>query len=374
MVCFPSHGGSGVVATELGKQLARRNHQVHFISSSMPFRLSSYEANTYYHEVTSLDYPLFQHQFYALSLASTIIDVVRKHGLELLHVHYATPHAAAGFLAREILEKNYQIDLPLVTTLHGTDITLVGRNKTYLPLVQFCINASDAITAVSEYLCRETTAHFKPKKSIEVINNFVDLSHPKAPSSSVRKRFALPKEHVVVHVSNMRPVKRILDVVETFSLIIQQQPATLVMVGDGPDRLAAEALVAHKGLKEKVHFLGNVGAVEDILAVADLFLLPSEQESFGLAALEAMSLATPVVATDVGNLPQLLGPQEAGYVCSVGAVDDMAARACQVLDESQLSAFKARALARATKLDASCIVPLYESLYERVLGKARRKG
>ena len=366
IVCFPTYGGSGVIATELGKHLLEKGYEVHFISSSLPSRLTSFRSGLYYHEVVTYEYPLFDHPYYALSLASKIVDIARSHGLDLLHVHYAIPHATAAYLAREILCAE-GVYLPIITTLHGTDITLVGKDASFAPVASFSINVSNAVTAVSRSLQKETLRHFNLQVPIEVIYNFVDVAHFGTYRPEAKAQLCKEDEYLLLHVSNLRKVKRAEDVVQVFYKVQQQLPAFLVVVGDGPERGCMEESCRRLGLEGKVRFFGKTGAIEDILCMADLLLVPSEKESFGLAALEAMAAKTPVVASDVGGLPELIQNGKSGFVCPVGDIDAMAERALYVLSPNRLTEFKERAMARAKDFDTARIVPQYEALYQRVL-------
>ena len=366
VVCFPTYGGSGVVATELGKQLLEKGYEVHFISSSLPSRLSGFKSGLYYHEVSTYTYPLFEHSHYTLSLASKIVDITKSQGLELLHVHYAIPHATAAYLAREILRSEGTY-LPIITTLHGTDITLVGKDASFAPVVRFSINVSDAVTAVSLALRKETARHFSPQVPIEVIHNFVDVARFEAQCPVAKEQVCKKGEYLLLHVSNLRKVKRVGDVLQVFYKVQQQCPAFLVVVGDGPERGQMEKDCRALGLERSVRFFGKTGAIEDILRMADLLLMPSEKESFGLAALEAMAARTPVVASEAGGLPELIEDGKSGFVCPIGDTDAMAERALHILSPARLAGFKERAARRAKAFDAQFIVPQYEALYKRVL-------
>lgn len=368
IVCYPTFGGSGVLATELGKALAHKGHQVHFITYREPVRLDVYIPNIFYHEVHVPTYPLFDYPPYETALASAMVDVMKNNELDLLHVHYAIPHASAAYMAKKILEKEGK-RVPVITTLHGTDITLVGRDKTYAPVVTFSINESDAITAVSNNLREETFKSFKIEKEIEVIYNFVDVARfNRKPIDAFRKSIAPNGEKILLHVSNFRKLKRVPDVVKVFYEVQQKIPAKLLFVGDGPERPAAEELCRDLQLCDKIQFVGRQEQIEDILAIGDLFLLPSEYESFGLAALEAMAAGVPVVTTNVGGLKEIIIQGETGYMAEVGDVDALRGFVLDILkDEQTLRAFKQRALAHAKSFDIHNIVPLYEKLYERYL-------
>lgn len=368
IVCYPTFGGSGVLATELGKALAQKGHQVHFITYRQPVRLGAFTPNILYHEVHVPTYPLFDYPPYETALASTMVDVIKNNDLDLLHVHYAIPHASAAYMAKQILKKDGK-SIPVITTLHGTDITLVGRDKTYAPVVTFSINESDAITAVSENLRNETYKHFNITKEIEVIKNFVDVSRfQRKPIDAFRKMIAPNGEKVIMHASNFRRLKRIPDVIRIFKEVNDKIPSRLMLIGDGPERPAAEDLCRELNLCDEIRFVGKQEQMEDILAIADLFLLPSEYESFGLAALEAMAAGVPVVTSNAGGLTEINIPGETGYLGDVGDVKTMGQQAIKILrDKNVLNEFKERAATHAAKYDISKIVPLYENLYERFL-------
>ena len=368
IVCYPTYGGSGVLATELGKALAQKGHQVHFITYQQPVRLGSFTPNIFYHEVQVPTYPLFDFPPYETALASAMVDVIKNNNLDLLHVHYAIPHASAAYMAKQILKKEGK-NIPVITTLHGTDITLVGRDKTYAPVVTFSINESDAITAVSNNLRDETYKHFKIEKEIEVIVNFVDVSRfTRKPIDAFKKMIAPNGERVLMHASNFRKLKRIPDVIKIFKEVNDKIPSRLMLVGDGPERPVAEDLCRELNLCDEIRFVGKQEQMEDILAIADLFLLPSEYESFGLAALEAMAAGVPVVTTNAGGLTEINIPGETGYLAEVGDVKTMGQQAIKILrDNEVLKQFKIRAAAYAKKFDIHNIVPLYEKLYERFL-------
>lgn len=367
IVCYPTFGGSGVVATELGKGLAKNNHQVHFITYSQPTRLDFFNENLFYHEVDLLSYPLFRYPPYELALASKMVDVVVHEKLDLLHVHYAIPHASAAFMAKQILKTKGK-DIPVITTLHGTDITLVGKDPSFEPVVTFSINQSDGVTAVSENLKQDTYNHFKVTKEIEVIPNFVDLERFKKQRKEHFKKAICPNdEKLVVHTSNFRKVKRVEDVVMTFNEIRKHIPAKLLLVGDGPERNKIESLCREISACDDIRFLGKIEAIEEVLSVADLFVMPSEKESFGLAALEAMACEVPVISTNVGGLPELNIDGFCGYMSEVGDVADMAKKALNILDEQNLPEFKKNALARAQDFEISKILPRYENYYRVVI-------
>lgn len=356
------------MATELGKALAQKGHMVHFITYQQPVRLNGFIPNIFYHEVQVPTYPLFDYPPYETALASTMVDVIKNNNLDLLHVHYAIPHASAAYMAKQILKKEGKT-IPVITTLHGTDITLVGRDKTYAPVVTFSINESDAITAVSQNLRDETFKHFEIEKEIEVIVNFVDVSRfSRKPIDAFKKVIAPNGEKILMHASNFRKIKRVQDVVQIFAAVNKEIPSKLLFVGDGPERSTAEDLARELGIGDEIRFVGKQEQMEDILVIADLFLLTSEYESFGLAALEAMAAGVPVVSTNAGGLGEINIPGETGYMSEVGDVENMSKQALSILkDEETLKGFKARAAAHAKKFDIHNIVPLYEKLYEKFL-------
>ncbi|HVM87777.1 MAG TPA: N-acetyl-alpha-D-glucosaminyl L-malate synthase BshA [Puia sp.] len=366
IVCYPTFGGSGVLATELGKALADKGHQVHFITYQQPVRLNEFNANIFYHEVRVNNYPLFDYPPYETALSSTMVDVISNHHLDLLHVHYAIPHASAAYLAKKILETQGK-NIPVITTLHGTDITLVGRDKTFAPVVAFSINQSDTITAVSKNLRDETYKNFDIKKEIEVVHNFVDVKRfHKKPIDAFRKVIAPNAEKILVHASNFRRIKRVQDVIKIFAEVKKKIPGKLLFVGDGPDRSMAENLSRELNLFDDIRFLGRQEQIEEILAIADLFLLTSEYESFGLSALEAMAAETPVLSTNVGGLPEINEDGITGYLCDVGDIETMSKKAIEILgDDTTLKKFKMQAFAHAKKFDIHNIVPRYETLYNR---------
>ena len=370
IVCYPTFGGSGVLATELGKALAETGHNIHFITYQQPVRLSGFHANIFYHEVRVPTYPLFDFPPYETALASTMVDVVNNNDIDILHVHYAIPHAAAAYMAKQILAKQGK-KLPVITTLHGTDITLVGRDKTYSPVVTFSMEESDVLTAVSNNLKEETYRNFNIQKPIEVIYNFVDVKRfNKKPVDAFKKLIAPNNEKIIVHASNFRKVKRVMDVVQTFLLVNKKIPSRLLLLGDGPERPEIEAFT--RGCEDcaEIKFLGKQEQMEDILPIADLFMLTSEYESFGLAALEAMAAEVPVISTNAGGLPEINVDGYCGYMSEVGDVKSMSENAIKILsDETVHRQFKANALAQANKFDIANIVPLYEQLYTRVLNK-----
>ncbi|HRH47162.1 MAG TPA: N-acetyl-alpha-D-glucosaminyl L-malate synthase BshA [Panacibacter sp.] len=366
IVCYPTFGGSGVLATELGKALADKGHSVHFITYQQPVRLNVFNANIYYHEVRVPTYPLFDYPPYEVALASTMVDVIKNHDLDLLHVHYAIPHASAAYMARQIMLKSGR-HVPFITTLHGTDITLVGKDKTYEPVVTFSINESDAITAVSNNLREETFRSFKITKEIEVIYNFVDIKRfSKKPIDAFRQVIAPKSEKIMVHASNFRKVKRVNDVIKIFAEVRKELPAKLLMIGDGPERSATEELAKELGVHDDVRFVGKQEQIEEILLVSDVFVLPSEYESFGLAALEAMAARVPVISTNTGGLPEINIHGETGYTANLGDISAMSKYAVDMLsNEALLSALKEGAYQQALRFDISNIVPLYEKLYSR---------
>jgi L-malate glycosyltransferase len=366
IVCYPTYGGSGVLATELGKALADKGHHVHFITYQQPVRLDVFSANIFYHEVSVPSYPLFDFPPYELALASTMVDVILNHDLDLLHVHYAIPHASAAYMAKQILLKKGR-NIPVITTLHGTDITLVGRDKTYEPVVTFSINESDAITAVSQNLKEETYRSFAIEKDIEVIENFVDNSrYSKKPIDAFRKVIAPNNEKILIHASNFRKIKRVGDVIKIFTNVHAQLPAKLLLVGDGPERRVMEDLVRKLQVQDDVRFLGKQEQIEEILLVSDLFILPSEYGSFGLAAMEAMAASVPVISTNVGGLPEININGETGYTAALGDVQTMSEQAIHILSNDELlQQFRTNAKAQAMKFDLHNIVPQYEKLYSR---------
>lgn len=368
IVCYPTFGGSGVVATELGLSLAQRGHEVHFITYRQPVRLALLNPNVFFHEVNVPDYPLFHYQPYELALASKIVDSVKKYNIDILHVHYAIPHAFAGYMAKKMLEES-GIKLPMVTTLHGTDITLVGNLPNYKTAVTFSINQSDVVTAVSDDLKKSTYDLFDVNEDIKVIPNFIEEKmNDFAYVHCQRQQLAEPNERIITHVSNFRKVKRINDVVETFYRVQQKMPAKLMMVGDGPERTPAEELVKSLGIRDKVIFFGNSNEVDSILKYSDLFMLPSETESFGLAALEAMACGVPVISTNAGGLPEVNVQGVTGFMSDIGNVDDMARNAIHILkDEKTLNQFKSNALNHSKTFSVDNIVPIYEKIYQEAL-------
>ncbi len=372
ITCYPTYGGSGVVATELGIELAAAGHQVHFIAYSQPFRLRGREQDIFFHEVPVSNYPLFEYPPYDLALATRMAEVAAYYELDLLHVHYAIPHSISAYLAREMLTRQKR-RLPFVTTLHGTDITLVGLDHSYLPITRFGIDQSDGVTAISRYLREKTLQEFHPQRAIEVIPNFVncDVYMPlnDEERTAGRERYASAGEKILVHLSNFRPVKRTADVVRIFARVAHEVPARLLMIGDGPDRSTAEWIAHREGIQDRVHFLGKQSSVAEILPLADLLLLPSELESFGLVALEAMACRVPTVATRVGGVPELIDDGVTGRLLPVGDVEAMAGAATELLRDGeryQAMAEAGRKTAQA-RYCASKIIPLYEQFYERIL-------
>lgn len=368
IVCYPTFGGSGVVATELGLELARRGHEIHFITYRQPVRLALMNPNLHYHEVHVPEYPLFHYQPYELALSSKLVDMVKEHGIELLHVHYAIPHAYAGYMAKKML-KEQGIRIPMVTTLHGTDITLVGNHPFYKPAVSFSINHSDVVTSVSQSLKDDTYRLFDIKREIYVIPNFIEVNDNKNPALPCkRSALAGDGQRIITHISNFREVKRIPDVVKIFNKIQKEIPAKLLMVGDGPEREPAEKLAEQLGISDKVVFFGNSNEINEILCLTDLFLLPSQTESFGLAALEAMAAGVPVISSNAGGLPEVNRSGISGYLGDVGDIDYMAEKAMYILsDDNRLAAFKRNALENAREFDIQKIMPMYENIYRRAL-------
>jgi len=368
IVLYPTFGGSGVVATELGKALAHKSHEVHFITYKQPVRLRELRQNIYYHEVSISDYPLFEYTPYEQVLTSKLVDVVQYEKLDLLHVHYAIPHASAAYMAKQIL-KDKGIDIPFITTLHGTDITLVGKDPSFEPVITFSINNSDAVTAVSESLKKDTLQHFKVSKEIQVIPNFICLNEYTLPNNEIYKeRYAPNGEIILTHISNFRKVKRIPDVIGIYRMLKDKFPVKLLMVGDGPQRSIAERECRLKGEKDDVIFLGSLESTSEVLNISDVFLLPSESESFGLSALEALASGVPVVASNAGGLPEVIEHGKSGYLAAVGEVDTMAYFVEKMIkDKDVLNKFKFEALERAKKFDINAILPQYEELYESVL-------
>jgi N-acetyl-alpha-D-glucosaminyl L-malate synthase BshA len=370
IVLYPTFGGSGVVATELGKALAQKGHEIHFITYAQPVRLGSYRENIYYHEVAVSNYPLFEFQPYETELASKLVDVVKYEQLDLLHVHYAIPHASAAFMAQQILE-SHGIRIPFVTTLHGTDITLVGKDKSFEPVISFCINKSNAVTAVSESLKEDTYKHFNTNREIHVIPNFIQPSEPLAINSDFferRRKYALDNERILCHVSNFRPVKRVLDVIEVFKRVNDKIPSKLMLIGDGPDRYNAERLCRELKVCNRVITLGKIRDAAKLMQLTDLFVLPSETESFGLAALEAMAEGVPVVSSNTGGIPEVNVHGYSGLLSNVGDVDDMAENALKILrNDDELNTYKTQARQRSHEFSLDKVLPMYEELYFSLL-------
>ena len=367
IVCYPTYGGSGVVATELGKALAQMGHKIHFITYSQPSRLDFVNANLYYHEVHINSYPLFDYPPYELALAGKMVDVVKYENLDLLHVHYAIPHASAAYMARKILETE-GIYIPFITTLHGTDITLVGKDPSYEPVVTFSINKSDGITAVSESLKKDTLDHFNITKDIRVIPNFIDLKRfQKQKKEHFKKAICPNDEKLIVHTSNFRKVKRVEDVLMVFKNIRSKMPVKLLLVGDGPERMIIENMCRELDTCDDVRFLGKLDHIEEVLSVSDLFIMTSEKESFGLAALEAMACEVPVISSNAGGLPELNQNGISGFLSNVGDVEDMTKNALNILEDNNLPRFKEGALKRAKDFSLEKVLPLYEDFYHEIL-------
>ncbi len=370
ITCYPTYGGSGVVATELGKALAQRGHQIHFISYSLPVRLENIVGDVFFHEVEMSQYPLFDFPLYTDSLASKMIDVAKYHDLDILHVHYAIPHATSVYIAKQILSPTK--DIKVITTLHGTDVTLVGLEPSFLPLVKFSIEQSDYVTSVSRFLQMKTYTMYNVEKDIQVIPNFVDINRFKrTENSQFRSRYSSEGERVIVHVSNFRTVKRVPDVVRIFDIIRKSIPSKLLLVGDGPDRSESERLARELGIFDDIRFLGKQTRLPEILSAADLMLMPSQSESFGLSALEAMSCSVPVVSSSTGGLPELVVHGETGYIAELGDVQRMARYAMELLgDDRKLELFRQNARKRAERFSEDIIIPQYERLYEVALNEA----
>ncbi len=370
IVCYPTFGGSGVVATELGLELSKRGHEVHFITYNQPVRLELLSNNVHYHEVNVPEYPLFHYQPYELALSSKLVDMVKLHKIEVLHVHYAIPHAYAAYMAKKMLHEE-GIDLPIVTTLHGTDITLVGSHPFYKSAVTFSINKSDAVTSVSQSLKEDTLRLFDITNTIQVVPNFIDFEHHKGPFTECQRDMMADKsEKIITHISNFRPVKRIEDTINIFYNIQKEIPAKLMMVGDGPEKEPAELLCKKSGIEDKVVFFGKSHEIDQILCFSDLFLLPSETESFGLAALEAMACGVPVISSNTGGIPEVNKQGISGLLSNVGDVDEMSTNALKILkDKNLLKTYKTNAKAESLKFDIRKIVPLYEDIYKSVLTK-----
>jgi N-acetyl-alpha-D-glucosaminyl L-malate synthase BshA len=367
IVCYPTFGGSGVVATELGMALAEKGHQVHFISYSQPFRFDPFSENLFYHEVSMVNYPLFEFMPYEISLSSKLVDVAMHQDLDLLHVHYAIPHASAAFMAKQILATRGK-KIPFITTLHGTDITLLGRDPSYKPVIEFAINQSDGVTAVSESLRQDTLNYFDITTDIKVIPNFIDIKNYAKPADRCYKGMYAPNdEKILTHISNFRPVKRIEDVVRIFEQVHREIPSKLLLVGDGPERGNVENLARQMGVIQDVIFLGKTKAIERILCMSDLFILTSESESFGLSALEAMASMVPVISTNTGGIPEVNKQGYSGFLSDVGNVDEMASNALHLLrNEDLLNKFREQAREQSTHFNVDAILPMYESLYAEV--------
>ena len=368
IVLYPTFGGSGVVATELGKALAKKGHMVHFITYSQPVRLGGFKENVFYHEVSVSDYPLFDFQPYETELASKMVDVVKYEKLDLIHVHYAIPHASAAFMAKQILATQ-GISIPFVTTLHGTDITLVGRDPSFEPVITFCINQSDAVTAVSESLKADTLKHFDVKNDIHVIPNFIRLnkSSEKNNYEEVRELYANKNERILCHISNFRKVKRVEDVIRIFAKVVKTRPSKLIFVGDGPERYHCEMLCRELSLCEHILFLGKVRDTSHVLNISDVFMLPSETESFGLAALEAMAVGVPVISSNTGGIPEVNLNGVSGFLSDVGDIDEMAKNTLYVLEDEHLHTFKNNAKKQAENFSLDRILPMYEEIYSKLV-------
>ncbi|MFK7786038.1 MAG: N-acetyl-alpha-D-glucosaminyl L-malate synthase BshA [Crocinitomicaceae bacterium] len=368
IVLYPTFGGSGVVATELGKSLAKKGHKVHFITYSQPVRLGSFRENVTYHEVAVSDYPLFEYQPYETVLASKMVDVVKHEGLDILHVHYAIPHASAAYMAKMIL-RSQGVEIPFVTTLHGTDITLVGRDPSFEPVITFCLNESDAVTAVSKSLKEDTYKHFSTTRPIDVIPNFIRIPADLVNiDRSLRNRYANDDESILCHVSNFRKVKRVEDVLRVFQLVNEVKPSHLLLVGDGPERYKLEELCRELHLCDRVTFLGKIRDTQQVLEIADVFVLPSKTESFGLAALEAMAVGVPVISSNTGGIPEVNLHGVTGFLSNVGDVDDMANNTLKIFkDEETLAQFRRNAQNRAKEFDLDSIVKQYEAVYNSLL-------
>jgi len=371
IVCYPTFGGSGVVATELGLELSKRGHEIHFITYNQPVRLELISNNVHYHEVNVPEYPLFHYQPYELALSSKLVDMVKLHGIEILHVHYAIPHAYAAYMAKKMLQEE-GIYLPIVTTLHGTDITLVGSHPFYKPAVTFSINKSDAVTAVSQSLKDDTLRLFDIKNDIYVVPNFIDLDKHNLHgfTDCQRGMMANDDEKIITHISNLRPVKRVQDVISIFYNIQKVMPAKLMFIGEGPEKEKVELRCQELGILDKVVFFGKSNEIDKILCFSDLFLLPSQTESFGLAALEAMASGVPVISSNTGGIPEVNIHGESGFLSNVGDVEDMTKNALYILkDKARLKTFKANARKQSLKFDLHAIVPQYEAIYEDTLAK-----
>lgn len=366
IVLYPTFGGSGIVATELGKELAKKNHEIHFITYTEPVRLGELRKNIFYHEVTTSDYPLFKYTPYEQVLTSKLVDVVKFEKLDLLHVHYAIPHASAAYMAQQILA-DQNIKIPFITTLHGTDITLVGKDPSFEPVINFSINKSNMVTAVSESLKKDTNALFKIKNKIEVVPNFICINEYKLENNDFyKKRFAPNNEKIICHISNFRKVKRIEDVLLSFEIISREVDVKLILVGDGPERSVLEKISRESKFKNNIFFLGSLKSTKEVLNISDLFFLPSSTESFGLSALEAMACSVPVISTQTGGIPEVVIDGESGFLSKVGDVEEMSRNALDILsNENNLSLFKENALKQAMKYDVKQILPKYEKIYEK---------
>ena len=366
IVLYPTFGGSGVVATELGKALAKKGHEIHFITYSQPVRLGGFTENVFYHEVSVSDYPLFDFQPYETQLASKMVDVVKYERLDLIHVHYAIPHASAAFMAKQIL-KTHGILIPYVTTLHGTDITLVGREPSFEPVITFCINESDAVTAVSQSLKEDTLKHFNVQNEITVVPNFISLEKKRSDAKINRGMYASDDERIICHISNFRKVKRVEDVIRVFAHAIKEVPAKLLFVGDGPERYNCEQLCRELSLCEHILFLGKIRDTSDVLAISDAFLLPSQTESFGLVALEAMSMGVPVVSSNSGGIPEVNKHGFSGFLSDVGDVQDMSKNLIHMLSTDYLETFRSNALRQAKAFSIEKVLPMYEDIYTKLV-------
>ncbi|HLT23588.1 MAG TPA: N-acetyl-alpha-D-glucosaminyl L-malate synthase BshA [Ignavibacteria bacterium] len=380
ITCYPTYGGSGVVATELGKALALRGHEVHFISYAVPTRLTGFIDNVFYHEVEMYSYPLFEFPLYSLALTSKMVEVAKINELDLIHAHYAIPHATSAFLAREILkaEKITEKELKVITTLHGTDITLIGLEPSFLPTMKFSIEQSDGVTAVSNFLRDKTKSNYQIEKHIEVIPNFIDTEkysrQDNENTQCMRKKFAPDGEKVLVHISNFRALKRVQDVIKIFAEVKKEVPSKLLLVGDGPERSECERLARDLGIFEDIKFMGKQDSLPEILSISDLFIMPSQSESFGLSALEAMSCSVPVISSSIGGLPELNLHGETGYIAEIGDVDRMAKYAIELLiNQKKYEYFSKKARERALKFREENIVPLYEEFYEKILASNKKE-
>ena len=368
IVLYPTFGGSGIVATELGKELAKKDHEIHFITYTEPVRLGELRKNIFYHEVSTSDYPLFKYTPYEQVLTSKLVDVVKFEKLDLLHVHYAIPHASAAYMAQQILS-DQNIKIPFITTLHGTDITLVGKDPSFEPVINFSINKSNMVTAVSESLKKDTNELFEVKNNIKVIPNFICIDDYKLENNDFyKKRFAPNNEKIICHISNFRKVKRIKDVLLSFEIISNEIDVKLILVGDGPERSALEKISRESKYRNNIYFLGSLKSTKEVLNISDLFFLPSSTESFGLSALEAMACSVPVISTKTGGIPEVVIDGESGYLSKVGDVKEMSSNAIEILsNENKLSLFKENALKQAMKFDVKQILPRYEKIYEKCI-------